>query len=113
MLKNRVFFWIFWLLLLSVAAAGCHAQLTDESTVPYLTVAPTAPTVPTTVPPTEATTAPTEYIGLTMFTQTEPVDTVEESFMLSGSSDPAAPVYINGIAAQQAEDGSFAFTAPL
>ena len=113
LLKNRVFFWIFWLLLLSVAAAGCHAQLTDEPTVPYLTVAPTEPTVPTTVPPTEATTAPTEYIGLTMFTQTEPVDTVEESFMLSGSSDPAAPVYINGMAAQQAEDGSFAFTAPL
>lgn len=98
--------------LLCSALAACRAEEVPIVTDPPATVPTTTPA--TTAPPqTEATTAPTEYIGLTMHTPTEAVITVADSFTLSGLSDPQEPVYINGTAVLQAEDGSFTCSVPL
>ena len=116
-MKERKISGIFNLALACALAAclsGCNAEMNAEPTVPYITTPPTVTTAPSeTEPPTEATSAPTEYIGLTMLTDTAPVITVDEHFILSGISDPSVPVYINDDAVEQAEDGSFTCTVGL
>ena len=90
------------------ALSGCGVPLTPGATLPTNTTAPTAEPSdpPATTEPAE-TTAPTEYVGLTMYTNPEPVITVADKFVISGHSDPAATVYINDDAVEQADDGSF------
>lgn len=82
-------------------------QTSPATTAPTETTAPEETTVPV------ETTAPTEYIGLTVDQDNESISTYEESFTVSGTSDPAEAVRINDVQVPQNADGSFTYDVPL
>ncbi len=106
-MKKRILCTLLALCLLS----GCVQTRKPLETTELPTAAPT--TEPSTEPTTAPTTVPTEYIGLTMATPTDPVDTYLETFTLSGTSDPNAPVLAGDTVIPQNSDGSFRYDVPL
>lgn len=99
------------LALLCPVLAACQTDAVPIPTAPPATQPSTAPTSVPTQPP--ETTAPTEYIGLTMFTPQEAVITVDDTFVLSGLSDPKADLFINDDGVERGDDGSFSCPVSL
>lgn len=97
--------------LLCTSLAACREEYIPIVTQPSTVVTPSSTTAAPTGP--AETTAPTQYIGLTMYTPQEAATTVAESFTLSGLSDPAAELYINGESVLREADGAFSFRVPL
>lgn len=102
-----------FVLAVSVALALCCGALLllKEPALPQETTAgtwPTQQTLPT--QPTETT----AYIGLTLTGDAgQPVDTSLDYFTVSGFSDPAAPLSVNGEPVSRREDGWFTCDCPL
>lgn len=100
--------------------SGCDREDVGQTAPPTTTAQPTtqpvtqSTTQPVTEPPTEPTEPPTEYVGLTMAQPLESsILTWEDTITLSGTCDPAQPVFVAGTEVTPNADGSFTCQIPL